>query len=184
MSNMTSIFHSTVPKLEITTTQEDSQKEDMEKSLSFYTSLSTFDDNTWIINKLNLDENRTNKERSIYFGTFKNKGLLYETKEWAIKLLLQRVGSKTISHNVLNIRYCDKVIENIETFGDLTEKDMFNIYSHIFNNNNRGIKTNLENWFSLKSMMKDLNYQKQFFMMEKYITPPFPDKRKIEEIYT
>ena len=94
MSNMTSIFHSTVPKLEITTTQERFPKEDMEKSLSFYTSLSTFDDNTWIINKLNLDENRTNKERSIYFGTFKNKGLLYETKEWAINYYYKESAAK------------------------------------------------------------------------------------------
>lgn len=183
MSNITSILNSTAHEFEIKTSQERFPKDYMEKSLSFYTSLSTFDDNTWIINKLNLDENKTNKERSIYFGTFKNKGLLYETKEWAIKLLLQRTKTRTISFNVARIRYCDKVLENIDNFGDLTEKDVFNIYSHIFNNENRGIKTNLENWFSLKSMMKDLNYQNQYFMMEKYITPQFPDKRKIKTKY-
>lgn len=183
MSNIIPTLDFNKPKFKITSSSERFPKENLEKSLSSYTSISKFDDNTWIIDKLNLDENRTKKQRSIYFGTFKNQGLLYETKEYAIKLLLQRKAVKSISGKVEFIRYCDNTLENIDNFGDITENDVLKIYSHIFNNEDISVKRRLENWLELKKILKSLNYQNQYFMMEKYITPEFPDENKNDEKY-
>lgn len=183
MSKTIPILDSTAPKFEITTNSERFPKKDMEQILSSYSEISKFDENTWIIDKLSLDENRTTKQRSIYFGTFKNEGLLFEAKEWAIKLLLQRRAIKSINGQIGFIRNCDSVCENTASFGSLTEKEILNIYSHIFNNKNMGIKRQIENWTNLKALMKSLEFHQQFSMMEKYITPAFPSKKKVEEKY-
>lgn len=73
-----------------------------------------------------------------------SEGLLYETKEWSIKLLSQRVAIKSIDNKVLYIRNSVKPLKNTENFAEITEEDMLKIYSNIFNNEKKALKTKLE----------------------------------------
>jgi hypothetical protein len=160
----------------ISSTSSFSEKE-LITYLSSFSSLSKFEDNTWIIDKMSLDENRTNKQRSIYFGSFNNHGLLYESKEWAIKLLLQKKKIRSINENIAFIRKCAN-ITNVQSFSNMSHIDIMNVYSEIFKNSNVSIKRQLETWLSFQALLKSLNFHDQYLMTQKHMTPSFPIQKK------
>lgn len=155
-------------------------KNEAEKILSSYSTKSTYDDQTWVIDKINLDQNITDKLRSIYFGKFKSDVMLSEAKDWAIMLLMKRRDNRSITLLLSSLR---KLIESIQSnaisFCEVSAVDILNYYNYLFNTTEFGVKSRLESWFNVQNFFKEMEFESQYLTMKKYILPGFPDKRKV-----
>lgn len=160
--------------------EEDITLEEMEKVLSTYSTSSSFEDDTWIIDKLNKDQARTNKQNSIYFSKVP-ESMRTNVKKYVLFDLNKGKKTGTVRFKVAKIAHglTASGKQNIE---DIEPKDILKIHNYIFVND-RNIKTNLEEWITLRNFFKECHYYDQYNTMIKYILPPFPDKEKIDYKY-
>ena len=160
--------------------KENISVEDMQKVLETYSTSAKIGDTKWIIDKINLDESRTNSERTIYVGA-SLLSLRIPVQKYVLSELNKGKKVRSISHKISHVIQC-LTASGKETIEDITPIDILKIHTTVFVND-RKLKTNLEVWIDTRNFFKESNYFEQYSTMMKYVLPPFPDKHKIDAKY-
>ncbi len=157
--------------------------DDARKILHTYSSVSQFEDEQWIIDKANEDQNLTDKLRTISFLKISNVENRNTLKIAAVMRLMKRYSTRVVAHMVWIVREFLTVTqsENVE-FASITPEAIFAYNNYLFHS---GLKTALKNrlgkWFLVKDFFKTNGFQRQYSLMDQYITDTFPDKRRVDE---
>jgi len=172
---------STVPVFEIKTIEKKFPREKAEYILSTYSSKSSYADSKWLIDKIDLDQNLSDKLRYIYFGSYSSADMLLEVKDWAIMQLSMRRDNRTITHNISALKkFDDNISSGALSFFRVSNVDVLNLYNHLFKDNPNGLKSRLESWFNVMKFYKEMDCQEVYQTMSRYIVPSFPSKKKVE----
>ena len=155
------------------------------KILALYSNSSSFEDGKWLIDKVQNDKNEVKSRMNIYFGDLASSALIDEVKLWAIKLLASRCASRSISQKISYLRELTKYCTGpkINSFSDITEIEIAQFYSSLFNKSEIGVKRRLENWHNVEKFFKEMHFVEQYNMMMKFSVPKYPDHKKISEKY-
>lgn len=158
---------------------------DARKILETFSSISTFDDNQWLIDKANEDQNLTNKQRRVNFLNIENDNTLMYLKFFALMRLMKRHSTRSVAHSVLVVReFLNATVDPSKELSEMNALDIFGFYNHLFNSNSSTrLKSRLEKWFLVKEFFKVMNFQDQYQIMEKYTTENFPDERRVDTKY-
>ncbi|WP_320165329.1 tyrosine-type recombinase/integrase [uncultured Trichococcus sp.] len=159
--------------------------DEAKKILALYSNSSSFEDGKWLIDKVNTDKNEAKNKMNIYFGDLVSSVLIDEVKLWAIKLLASRFASRSISQKMSYLRELTKHCtgSNIYSFSDITEIEIAQFYSSLFNKSDIGVKRRLENWHNVEKFFKEMHFVEQYNMMMKFTVPKYPDHKKIDGKY-
>jgi len=154
-------------------------------ALSHYCSVSTFDDNKWILDKREINQNKPIRSKTIYFGDFGNDMLLNEAKIWASKLMIRKYSTHGISSYISFLRLLTNFIDiaNITSFSEINPSSLSKFHHFLFHESKNTTKSSLERWVRVKKFFREMEIYDQYYMMEKFIVPKFPKKRFFEEKY-
>lgn len=148
---------------------------DCKRYLTDYSSISSFEDDQWILDKQYADKNQTNSQMSIYFSKVQNDDVKTEFKIYSIKLLLLRRSNKTIKLKLSRIRNALCFIKSINRVDDISAVDLQDVYENVFA---EFTKHHYEMWTSLRDFFKKMGHQDQYYVMKKYVLPPLPESQK------
>lgn len=155
---------------------------DAAKMLHTYSSVSEFEDEQWLIDKINEDRNLMNNRRTISFLKIANRDNCVILKIAAVMKLMRHLSVRNIAKLVWTVRKFLFITQSQDTpFAEITSESILTYYNHLFNSSLHGSREyNLSKWFVVKDFFKISGFQKQYRLMDQYIMERPPDKRRIE----
>ncbi len=172
-------------KFEIVKSSKNVSINQLNKVLTNYSTYSNYKDNKWILDKREINQNKTLSHKTIYFSSLSNEGLIFESKEWASKLIIRKYAVRTISLYIHHLSKLTKYIDvnSIYTFTKVTQIEISQLHHFLFLECQNEVKTNVETWVRVKQFFKEMDMFKQYYMMEKFIIPKYKNVKKNNEKY-
>ena len=147
---------------------------DAEKILASYTNISSFSDNTWIIDKIEMDKQSTNKMKSIYFSQIKNEKCIVQAKCWALLQLIQHKNRRTINIKMIKLAKLSVFIDDEYDFETMPKTVLIMLYNSK-KKKKKSMKYSLEIWHTIKTFLKEMNFIDSYNQMCKFVVEAYPE---------
>lgn len=158
-------------EIEITSSKNEITKEEADKKLKEYSSVSKFDDDVWLIDKIGQDKNILDRDRRIIFKKFFGCNYKDELKLWAIILLLKRRSVKTIAKSVNDFSKINSYVnKELSSLKNVSESSLIMLHNNLFID--CYYRYNREIWQHMMLFFKDMKFNKPYRIMSKFVLEP------------